>query len=517
MYVSTFMTLQTALSGVEAAQEELATTGENISNANTTGYEQQSVDLVETSPLRIASGGGGYELGTGVNARSVDNASDPYIDAAWRQVNAGANAAGTTRSYLEQIQALVGEPSSSGISAQLQSFWSDWNELADNPTSTAAKQAVIDVGSQLAQSLHLLGSELDGSSSTSILSQADAQYSNLLAGPAGSGASGGRLYNDAYQIASLNRSIVQSQAAGENPNTLIDQRNSALDDLSGLGNVSVTDNSDGSVSVYFGGLSSVALVSDPVGSGAPVDSPDPGNNFTGSWISAWNGQFASADAAAAAAAGASGEPQSASALAGSVGGTLGALIGLAGFSSTGLASAGNAATSAGAVGTVSASLDGVTAALVSEVNAPAAPGGPAGATVPLTTDFFTASGTTATTIAVNSVLLADPTQLQVNTSGAPGDNDIALAETANSGGAADTALGAFVEQVGDLVADAKDTDATQSALSTQVTDQRQSAEGVDLSQEMANLISEQQAYEASARVMNAFGTVIDALLSAVGG
>jgi flagellar hook-associated protein 1 FlgK len=137
--------------------------------------------------------------------------------------------------------------------------------------------------------------------------------------------------------------------------------------------------------------------------------------------------------------------------------------------------------------------------------------------VPLTTDFFTASGTTATTIAVNSVLLADPTQLQVNTSGAPGDNDIALAETANSGGAADTALGAFVEQVGDLVADAKDTDATQSALSTQVTDQRQSAEGVDLSQEMANLISEQQAYEASARVMNAFGTVIDALLSAVGG
>jgi flagellar hook-associated protein FlgK len=32
MYISSFLTLDTALSGVEAAQEELDTTGQNITN-----------------------------------------------------------------------------------------------------------------------------------------------------------------------------------------------------------------------------------------------------------------------------------------------------------------------------------------------------------------------------------------------------------------------------------------------------------------------------------------------------
>ena len=38
MYISSYLTLNTALSGVEAAQEELDTTGQNITNANTPGY-----------------------------------------------------------------------------------------------------------------------------------------------------------------------------------------------------------------------------------------------------------------------------------------------------------------------------------------------------------------------------------------------------------------------------------------------------------------------------------------------
>ena len=45
MYVSTFSPLQIALSGVEAAQEELQTTGENITNENTAGYVDETVNL----------------------------------------------------------------------------------------------------------------------------------------------------------------------------------------------------------------------------------------------------------------------------------------------------------------------------------------------------------------------------------------------------------------------------------------------------------------------------------------
>jgi len=513
MYVSSFLTLNTALSGVEAAQEQLATTGENITNANTPDYERQRVNLVETNPLTLAGGNSPLQLGTGVNAASITNVGSSYLDAAWRQQNANSSGASTLRTYTQQIQTLLNEPSTTGISAQMAQFWSDWNSLADNPTSQAAQQVVVNDGEGLATAFNSMSASLTGSGSTSILSQAESQYNNILAGPSGSGASGGQLYNDAYNISSLNEAIVQATAAGQNPNTLIDQRNQALDDLSSLGNVKVQDNSDGSVSVYFGGVST-ALVSDPKGI-APT-TPDPGNNFSSGWLTAWNSQFATADAAAAAAATASGTPQSAAAYAASVGGTIGTLIGLTGFSATGISSPTNTATSVGVIGNAANQLDGVASALVNEVNNPTVPGSNPPTTIPLTTNFFDPAGTTAGTLAVNPTLVANPTQIQVNNTGNPGDNNVALAEANNSGGSADSAFQALVQGIGNLAQGANNNDVTQSALSTQITNQRDSVESVNLNEEMTNLISEQQAYQASAKVMNAFSLVMNSLMSVVG-
>src|ERR1700760_10098 len=103
MYISSYLTLNTALSGVEAAQEELDTTGQNITNANTPGYEEQVVNLIESESLNIsgAANGGALQLGTGVNATGISNAGDPYLDAAWRGQNASSNSATTTQNYLQ--------------------------------------------------------------------------------------------------------------------------------------------------------------------------------------------------------------------------------------------------------------------------------------------------------------------------------------------------------------------------------------------------------------------------------
>jgi flagellar hook-associated protein 1 FlgK len=572
MYVSSFLTLNTALTGVEAAQEELDTTGQNITNANTPGYEEQIVNLVESPSLALAgaAGNGALQLGTGVNAESVTNAGDPYLDAAWRQQNASTNGASTTQTYLQQIQTALNEPNSSGISSQLATFWKDWNSLADNPNDSAAQQAVVQQGQTLADSFNSLSSELNGpnpsnplspTNSSSILGQVNAQYMATMEGPTSSGASGGTLYNDAYNIASLNYSIVQAHAAGQNPNDLIDQRNAALDSLSQLGNVQVQNNSDGSVTVYFGGVQGTALINDPVGipPGGPVP---PGDNFgsysagggaPGSgWAAAWQAQFSSASSAGT----------SASSLATTVGGTLGSLIGLAGYSASGFGSLGTptfsggatsypspvAATHAGTIGTISASLDQVASTLASEVNSPTVTG--TSTQLTLNAPFFTptsGSTITAATLSVSSSLRQAAangiTPQAVSSSTAPGgntqgttniqvsslavsppatvspnasDNDVALDEAANAGGAADTAYQAFVQQVGSLAQGANTQLKTAGALQTQITNQRTSVEGVDLSQEMANLISEQQAYQASAKVMNAFSTVMDSLMSTVG-
>ncbi|MGH2863498.1 MAG: flagellar hook-associated protein FlgK [Solirubrobacteraceae bacterium] len=562
MYISSYLTLDTALSGVEAAQEQLDTTGQNITNANTAGYEEQTVNLVESPSLNIAGAAadGAMQLGTGVDAISVTNSGDPYLDAAWRQTNASSKAATTTQTFMQQIQTALNEPSSQGISHQLSIFWSDWNELSDNPNDSAAQQAVVQQGQEVAAAFNSLSGELNGpdpsdpldpTNNSSVLGQVNAQYMATMGGPTAAGASGGTVYNDAYNIASLNYSIVQAQAAGQNPNDLIDQRNAALDGLSSLGNVQVVNNSDGSVSVSFGGVgSSTPLVGDPAGH-APGGTVPPGDNFD-DWTTAFQAQYTTAAGAATAAA----------SLANTVGGTLGSMIGLAGYSAAGFGNLGSptygatsttyssptAATQEGTIGTITGSLNTVAQDLANEVNQPAVSGG--SGTVTLNSPFFTdASGTGTTTITAATLQVSTSLQTAAksgitpqivssssaagtNTQGASNvqvsslataapagnasDNDVALDEAANAGGGADTAYQAFVQQVGSLAQGANTQATTQSALQTQITNQRTSVEGVDLSQEMANLITEQQSYQASARVMNAFSTVMNSLMSTVG-
>jgi flagellar hook-associated protein 1 len=572
MYISSFLTLDTGLSGVEAAQEELDTTGQNITNENTAGYEEQVVNLTESQSLDISGSGndGALQLGTGVTANSITNSGDPYLDAAWRQQNASTSAAGTTQSYTNQIQSALNEPNGSGISTELSTFWTDWNDLADSPNSAAAQQAVVQQGQAVAGAFNSLSTELNGSDPTdptdpanasSVLGQVNSQYMATMEGPTASGASGGTLYNDAYNISSLNYSIVQAQAAGQSPNDLIDQRNEALDNLSQLGTTQVQNNSDGSVSVYFGGVTGTPLISDPAGD-PPGGAVPPGDNFgsyssggtsTGTgWAAAWQGQFSSAATAGT----------SAASLASSVGGTLGSLIGLAGYSTDGFGDLGTAtyasgatsystptaATAQGTIGTLSASLDQVASDLATEVNTPTETG--TSTQLTLNAPFFVPSSGTAITAAtlsvsssltqaaqsgitpqavssataaggntqgttnvqVSSLAVAPPATIAANAS----DNDVALDEAANAGGTADTAYEGFVQQVGSLAQGADNQDTTQSALQTQITNQRTSVEGVDLSQEMANLINEQQAYQASAKVMNAFSTIMDSLMTVVG-
>jgi flagellar hook-associated protein 1 FlgK len=435
MYVSTFSPLQTALSGVEAAQAELDTTGENITNENTAGYVTQTVNLTEAAPLGFADGsapGASVQLGTGVDIQSVTNNANQYLDATVRTQTSASNAANTEQSYLSLLQSSLNEPSSSGISSLMSGFWSAWNSLAATPTSSAAKQVVYDDGEQLAQALNALSQRM-----STISGQATTQFNSLTG-------TNGEVDVDAQQIAQLNSAIRSATSAGQNANVLIDQRNKAISDLSTLATVSLTNNADGTVTVGFGDAAS------PLVSGTTVN---------------WPQTITSA-----------------------AGGTLGAIL--------------NLTQAGGEIAQYSASLDGAAAALVSEVNSVAG----------LTTPFF--SGTTAGTIAV----AVTPAQVSAtsNPATSPGGNDVAVAEAALSGGTADQTYQSFVSSVGSGVQSAQNNQATQSALLTAAQQQQQSFEGVDLSQESTNMVMEQRAYQASAQVMNAFSTMMDSLMTAIG-
>ncbi len=245
MSIPTLQGLQTALSGLLAGQEALDVTGQNITNASTEGYSRQRVVLQTSEPLHIdalsAVTGQGAQLGTGVTVNTITRIHDTYLDAQYRDQSTGLGGASTDVEALQQAQGAFAEPSSAGLSSQLSKFWSAWSELADSPSSEAAKVAVVSAATQLTDTLHSLTGQLQ-----SLEGQAAAHYA-ALTGPSGEVAS------DAAQLAQLNHQIKLSLQANQQPNELEDRRDLLVNKLSSLASVSVTKETDGTYTVAFGG------------------------------------------------------------------------------------------------------------------------------------------------------------------------------------------------------------------------------------------------------------------------
>jgi flagellar hook-associated protein 1 FlgK len=422
--------LQTALSGLQAAQAAIDTTSENISNANTAGYTRQRVNLVESGTLTIPGlsvQGSATQLGTGVSIQDISRIRDQFLDVQYRAQNTATSNANTNASELAQVQTAINEPSSDGLQSVMSNFWSAWSALG-NTQNASTLQGVVDAGQTLASTFNSVAQQMQ-----TVQSQASQQYSTLTG-------SNGQVQQDAQQIASLNAQIAQATQAGQSPNTLMDQRDNLIDNLSSLAQVSVSTGSNGAVTINFGDASS------PLVSGTTV-----------TW------------------------PQT---LTSAAGGQLGSLL--------------NLSSSTGPIGSMLSSLDNVANQVISSVNAlqPSSP-------------FF--SGTSAGTIAVS----ATPSTVQASSSSTSGA-DLAQAIGNLSGGTADQSYSAFVAQVGNSVSAANSTQATQQAVLTAVSNQRQSVSGVSLDEEMTNLIQFQQAYQASARVMNAINSTLDTLINSVG-
>jgi flagellar hook-associated protein 1 FlgK len=458
MTIPTYMGLNTALSGLEAAQAAIDTTGQNIANASTPGYSRQRVNLTERSQLTIPAlssyTGDGSQFGTGVDITSITRIRDTFLDSQYRAQNTTENGDSTSSTILGQVQAGLAEASSTtGLSHALDQFFTDWSTLGASPGNAGAQQAVMGDGANVADQLNTLSGQL-----TTLQSQVTGQY-NTLTDPAN-----GAVANDANQIAQLNTQIAQAQSAGIDANALEDQRDNVIDDLSQYSNVNVTTQSNGMVNVSLGNAAVAAqngtADSTPLVNGGSVDLTD---NLTDANLSGG-------------------------------GGTLGALLGLH-----------DATTGTGQIDNYMTTLNKVANQLVTTVNG-AISG--ADASGPSATPFFTTTGTTAATIAFNPSLTASSTT-------PPYTSAEANAVASLTNGTAQQTYNAFVTQVGSDVKSAQNSQQTAQSLLTAIGNQRQSVSGVSLDEEMTNLIQYQQAYQASARVMSTIDTTIGTLLNMV--
>jgi len=455
-----FAAIGTALSGMNLASEELDVTGNNIANQSTAGYVRESVNAVPSGVgvANITTPADG--IGTGVQILGVARADNQYLDSQDLSAHTNAAALNQTQSVLSQAQAAFNEPSSNGLSAQLASFWSAWDTVANNPTDASSTTALISQARGLATTFN----------QTSVsLAQVGSDAASQALGEVT------QVNQDAAQIARLNSQIVAVQANGTTAGGLDDQRAALVTQLGELTGATTRSNADGSLDVSVG---SQALVQ--------------GNNsnaITGSLSTSgvlsltWN---------------ISGTPVSA-------GGELGSLAQAVNTTIPGYqAQLDNAAnTLASAVNTQLAA--GVTWTGAGTPSQASGPGQP----------LF--SGTGAAGITVSSSLTAGQLALGSATAGpSDGSNAQAIANLGTAPGSADAVYSALVGQVGTDVQTATTQASTASTIETQADSAQQSAEGVNLDEELANMTQFQNAYTASAKFLTTVDQTIQTLLAMVG-
>lgn len=233
------------LSGLNAAQNALAVSSNNIANVNTPGYTSQYITQAGREPQNAGFG----FLGQGVDVTSVQRSYNVFLSTQMQVAQTSSSYYSTQSQQLAQINNMIADTTQSP-SVAMQDYFGAMQTLTQQPSSLPSRQNVLSMAQALATKITSANSQLvqmqqgaNGQITTTV------QSINALA----------------QQIATLNQQIGAATGGnvnGPQPNTLLDQRDQAVLQLNQLIGATVSKQSDGSYSVYIG--SGQSLVSGTV-------------------------------------------------------------------------------------------------------------------------------------------------------------------------------------------------------------------------------------------------------------
>jgi flagellar hook-associated protein 1 len=218
--------LQTAASGLQAAQASLRAVSDNIANVNTPGYVRKAVIQ---EPL-VVNG-----VGMGVKIEGVQRITDQYLQMASLTAGSESQRWSAVSQYLDNAQSLFGDPSADGFFFnRLDKIYAAFATVADDPSSTLLR-------SQALSNIQDFLSEADRINSQ-IVSLGDTVETRISAGV-------DRANSLLEQITKLNSDITSAKLVGADASGSENIQSQLLDELSGLMNVRVNPRTNGGVDV----------------------------------------------------------------------------------------------------------------------------------------------------------------------------------------------------------------------------------------------------------------------------
>lgn len=229
--------INSAMSGLSAAQAALSTTSNNISNYTVAGYSRQTAILSQSNSTLQ----GNSYYGNGVTLSGVQREYDEFITAQLRGSSANYSAVNTQYNQISNIDDLL-STSTTSLSTSIQSFFTNVQNVVSNANDPSARQSMLSYAQGLVNQFQTTAQYLNNmqnSVNTDIASNVD------------------QINTFTSQIADLNSQIAKlTTGGGAAPNNLLDQRDQLVNSLNNVVGVNVSQQ-DGS---YIVSMGSVTLV-----------------------------------------------------------------------------------------------------------------------------------------------------------------------------------------------------------------------------------------------------------------
>ena len=231
--------MNTGISGLNTAQNMLNVISNNISNAHTVGYNRQQQILRQANGTKYNFG----FVGNGVAVSSVNRAYNSFVVGQLRQSQSQNGSIKAYYNELSKVDNLLAENENS-ISSQLNNLFASLNKLSSNAGDAATKQTVISDLTSLVSQFNKTELNLKNQ-----IANINTELTNNI----------DKVNTYTQQIADLNQKIAKLQAVsgGHEPNSLLDERDQLVTELSELIGITVTEQ-NGQYNISFSnGLSLV--------------------------------------------------------------------------------------------------------------------------------------------------------------------------------------------------------------------------------------------------------------------
>jgi len=442
-----------ARSGLLAAQQKSTVTSNNVANADTPGYSRERVNL-EPAFETV----NGVSKGLGVKTGEVVRMRDTLVDKQLKIKNNELGGLNTRSKVYNQLEALMITGSGNDLDKNISDLFNSFSDLANNPQESNLRNVVLSKAKTLVNKFHSMSSGMDQiqqSTKNEIGSVID-KVNSLL-----------------KDLSNTNTSIAQSSAVNKSDNTSKDLQTQKLSELSKLVDFTTSTDQTGALQIRIGGMlvlngSDVSTIKEEVAK--PGDKINLRLN-NGKLLDVNNGQLAA-----------------------------------------GLNMVNNV------IPDLKNNLNTLSAKLVQKVNQVHISG--YGLADNVQRNFFDPTDTTAANITINPDILNHPENIAASSvAGEAGNNNNALnmvnlrdQSVIKNGTFYQNAL-ALISKPGTTLSTVNsDIETTQSAQHM-LQNQQDNVSGVNLDEELSNLIKFQNAYQASAKVIAAGKQMYDTLLN----